>query len=835
MAYFPRYEAIFSNELQQEVTVQILRKDIEEDVESFTCDALELSDSSDENTIIARELTLGIFSEDSSLTWETLLADSYDEWMIVVTVDGMYFFRGFLTPEEGDSPLLDQPYDIVIRATNGVKLLKDVPLSNLDGELFHGKFTLVEYLTAALQKTLLQSGGDPLPIRIYGSWYNQAMQTRLDDVAATYWNQVKHDHRTYQESATEPVKCYEALLILLESSSRIFYWNDKWVVFLIPEHQYRPAGLFYTDFDGYGVVIGGAEDVEGVATVGETEAIYPIDEAGLRSTSFPIKFAKRQFNFDPWEELPLNNKFERGTQFESGPALDDMDEDNDGDTTEIIGTYIKKTIDDWTAGMVDLTAGVPFTLDPTEGDSYIRSVFNFYGVELRREVFMETPTTVSAGGDYVKWLQAEPLPVNQGDKIRIGIQLRYDNDFTGSGDGFAIIGRVILIPDTGTVPFYALDNNVGGQETSTGRWVADSVPNFISIDLPEDSNSQKYHSITIESDALPVNGTLYINLQHSNDGSNPGGNKWFTGFELEYLPFIVNGYVPVEGDYWQHNSNKNQLDADAAEIRISDSIIRVLKGCFFNADGITATIPNWFRLGVTESRHFKELVNLGRYNLGYRRFHSIQGPFTGLLYSPVDDQLNMQPIGYHKEYRFIDLPEQKDFILAPPLKMDLCTGNIDAVFEEVLNPALTSNYGARMDNVIAALISMVNNTTEAEWDAASLAPAPGTQGFPPFLGYAPPDPRMMLMLVNTGENVSAGAIANGAGNAPSLTVNTQTDSLGARTVLITIGEDIAIGNIFSFTIYGVTVSYEVIDIIEQSDGTQLSDRAEFKYIFSNRR
>lgn len=819
MAYFPRYEAIFSNELQQEVAIQILRKDVEEDVESFTCDALNISDSTDENTIIARELTIGIFADNASFTWETLLSDSFDEWMVVVTVDGMHFFRGFLTPEEGESPLLDQPYDVVIRATNGIKLLKDVPLSDLDGELFHGKFTLVEYLTAALQKALLQSGGDPLPIRIYGSWYNQDMQDRLDDVAATYWNQVKHDHRTYQESATAPVNCYEALLILLERHSRIFYWNDKWVVFLIPEHQYRPSGLFYSDFDGNGVILGGAEDIEGVATVGETEAIYPIDEAQLRSTSFPIKFAKTQFNYEPWEEMPLNNKFERGTVFETGIALDDMDDDNDGDTTEIIGTYTKKTIDDWTAGMVDLFAGAPFTLGPTEGDTYIRSVFNPYGVELRREVFMETPTTVSVDGSFVKWLQAEPLPVNLGDKIRISIQLRYDNDFTGSGDGFAIIGRVILIPDTGTIPFYALDNNIAGQETSTGRWVADAVPNFISIDLPEDSNSKKYHSISIESDALPVNGTLYINLQHSNNGSNPGGNKWFTGFELEYLPFVVNGYVPVEGDYWQHTSDSNQLDADNEGIRISDTIIRVLKGCFFNVDGVTATNPNWYRQGVDESRHFKELVNLGRYNLGYRRFHRIEGPFTGLLYSPVDDQLNMQPIGYHKEYRFLDLEQPKDFILVPPLKMDLCTGNIDASFEEVLNPALTTNYGTNIYRVIGRIISLFNDY----WGGAAT------------LERLPSDPRMMRLISGAGDVVSAFASDGGAGNAPSLIVNTQFDDGALHIALLTIGSDIAFGNLFEVNLNGDGVGYTVVDIIEQSDGTQLSDRAEFKYVFSNRR
>lgn len=803
MAYGLRYQSIYSNDLQQDVTVNLYQKDYVGDADVFRIsDKLELTDTSDENTIIARAVSLAIDADtDTDITWETFLAGSYDEWKMEIIIDSRKFFEGFLTPEEGSSPFLDKPYDVNLRATNGLKLLKDVPLTDLSGDAFHGKFTASDFITAALQKTLLD-----LPIRMYGSIYNEDMDNRDDDPEAIFWNQIKFDHRAFLKDATTFLSCYDALLFMLGRAFRISYFDGRWVIFYLPEHQYAPAGLWYTDFSSAGVVTGGAEDTEGYATVGKAEAIYPIGEDQLISSSFAIKFAKTNFNYNIWPEIPLNSKFQRGTLIGTGT-------DADGNP------YEDYTIDDWTANMVDITATPPnFTFSASEGDTFLRKTFNIFGIELKREIFMETPTTVSAGGSIVKWLRAEPIPVNLGDQIKVGAGLRFDNDFSGAGDSFSIIGRVYLIPDTGT-DYYALNNNdTSGIETSKGKWIKESgtPPDFISVDIPEDSDSTKLKNQSITSDTIPVNGTLYIALQHVNDGTNAGGNKWFSAFEFEYIPYVAGGYVPISGDFWQHTQNANQLDKDEGEIKISDTIIRVAQGCMLNADGLTATTPTWYRQGETESRHFKELVNLGRYNLGYRRFWSVEGSFTGLLYSPVDDQLAFQPLAYHKNYQFADLPQVRQFILAPQLTMNLCTGNVKAIFEEVYNPALETNYGADYYRVSTAIITMV------------------LAEFGHTLARVPPQKTLFKLTSTAGDTVSASANANGAGNSPSFIVNTQFDDAGVHVSYLTLAEDIAIDNIFTLTINGVPHSYTVIDIVLQSDGTQPGDEQEFNYIFSKR-
>lgn len=797
MAYGLRYQSIYSNDLQQDVTVNLYQKDYVGDTDAFRIsDKLELTDTSDENTIIARAVSMAIWADsDTDITWETFLAGAYDEWKMEVIIDSRKFFEGFLTPEEGSSPFLDKPYDVNLRATNGLKLLKDVPLTNLSGVNFKGKFTASDFITAALQKTLLD-----LPIRMYGSIYNEDMDNRDDDPEAIFWNQIKFDHRAFLKDATTFLSCYDALLFMLGRAFRISYFDGRWVIFYLPEHQYAPAGLWYTDFSSAGVVTGGAEDTEGYATVGKAEAIYPINEDQLLSSSFAIKFARTNFNYNIWPEIPLNSKFQRGTLIGTGT-------DADGNP------YEDYSIDDWTSGTYqgnpteysDLPAITVANPDPW----YVRRTFNIYGIELRREVIIERATAAGA-----RFVQSEGIPVNAGDVVRFSFDWKASVDL-GTSDPVPVQLTPYIVQD-GTLDKYVLRSKDG--LVSEVKWEP-STPSMIGIYTTPNGDLTAYQSVSAESPIIPINGTLYI-MMWSSIALGDNSQTFYKGLSMEYIPYIGGGFIPVSGDFWQHTQNANQLDKDEGEIKISDTIIRVAQGCMLNADGLTATTPTWYRQGETESRHFKELVNLGRYNLGYRRFWSVEGSFTGLLYSPVDDQLAYQPLTYHKNYQFSDLPQVRQFILAPQLTMNLCTGNVKAIFEEVYNPALETNYGADMYRVINGLIEAV-----------------AVQGGTAVLERYPPDKRMMKLTSPVGEVIDTDVSDGGAGNFPSLTVNTQFDEGGFRISYLTIGPDIAIGNeyVIIIGISGVfDVFYTVSDIILQSDGTQPGDAQEFSYIFSKR-
>src|SRR5262245_51542713 len=105
MAYTETYTVNFKNEQSQEVVATIYKKDGPVvTVQNYMAVAMELNDRSEgqtkyDSTIIARELTLTLWSEDGNdITWETFIADEHDTWMIVITVDNQLYFNGFITP-----------------------------------------------------------------------------------------------------------------------------------------------------------------------------------------------------------------------------------------------------------------------------------------------------------------------------------------------------------------------------------------------------------------------------------------------------------------------------------------------------------------------------------------------------------------------------------------------------------------------------------------------------------------------------------------------------------------------------------------------------------------
>lgn len=696
MSYIPYYTAHFTNEQSQEVDVTIYKKDGDPDTvtEAMEVTSFELTDNGEDQTkynwIFIRELSLSVFlNEGNTVTWETFITAIHDEWKIIVTIDTQPYFHGFITPDEGNAPFQDKPYDLTITATNGLALLKDVPLVDVDGVDFVDDNTLISYIAGALKQTLLD-----LPIRIYCGVFATNMFGKADSINWDMFQQAYLDYRTFKKDAVTFTSCYEALKIILYKFCSLEYWNGMWLIQNIAEKQYRRGDNFYVDYDVNGENPAGAQDDNNYSQVGANLDLYPINENQQISSRFAVKSVKTIYNYNIWPEIPLNNKFERGEEFETGDAPDEDDIDNDGDVSEIIGTYKKFTIPDWDFGIVDLFTGPTFPMSAPEGDSYRKSIYNFFGVELERKIVIDTPTTSTSG--IVQWLRCKPIPVNRGDKFKISTQKKFANDFTGSGDTFTQALRVYLVLPSGT-DYYALSNTVGGAATNVGRWVLESgtPPDALIIDYVEDQNSTKYADCAVETLACPADGDLYIAFNCSATGS-PGAQQFYKDFQFEYLPFVGGGYIPVKGDYWLRSQNVNFPDKAEEEVFISDSLKRVLKGALiFKNETVDELLgPSWYRTHSVatpnpgpESKAFKELLNLGRFNHSYRRMYYLEGEFNGLNDAPENNQTNKTPIGFFKRYREQDLTEVRDFIMVAPLKMDIVRGWVNANLVEVRKDA----------------------------------------------------------------------------------------------------------------------------------------------------
>jgi hypothetical protein len=688
MTYTPTYIIHFTNEQNQEVLATIYKKDgaVVSPVPEYMCSSLELSDKSDgqtkyESTIISRELTMSIWSElADEITWETFITAEHDEWKIIVLIDGMPYFEGFITPDEGNAPFQDKPYDVVIKATNGLSLLKGIDLVDVDGNYFSSDHTLIQYIAGALNQTGLQ-----LPIRVRCAYFNKQMLDKADGLNNDMFGQAKLNYRTFQENPTMFVSCYDALLIILDKFCRLEYWNGYWQIKCIAELQYTPVADYYVDYADRGDLPNGAIETENHGQIGKAVDIYPINEDQQIYSRYAIKSAKTIFNYEIWLELPTNNKFERGTEFETGDQDDFQDFDGDGDYSEIIGTYKKSTIDSWTQGRVNILDFPNPTISTITEQFYRLSIYNQFGIEIERSITAETPPVVS---DTQMWLRCMVIPVNFGDRINIGMQKRYDNNFVGSLSA-AVAGALYIVSNDGS--------KVVTLRSSDSTWIDGTDPVFglfgrLIISYATGQDSSKWTSLDVKSPIIPFDGNMYLALAAEPNSGTVGVRQYWKDINLEYIPFVAGGYVQVKGDYWIMSQNKVFPDVAKDEVKISDSQKKLFKGALLVGSDLAE--PSWYRYGVTippfsfpEVRHFKHLLNQARFNHSYRRMYALEGTFNGLNFSPENNQLVKYPIGFHKRYRLLDISPNRDFVLVPPLKMDLIKGWVTMNLVEVINTA----------------------------------------------------------------------------------------------------------------------------------------------------
>lgn len=682
MAYVPYYTAHFTNEQSQDVEVTISKRDGDPDtvVTNYEVTELVIEDKSEgqtkyDSTIITRELVLGIWTTAfDEITWETFVTAEHNEWFIEVKVDTLKYFEGFITPDEGNALFQDKPYEVKLVATNGLALLKGIPLVDVNGNQFDSEHKLIEYIAGALKQT-----GLSLQIRCACQYFNAQMNDKVDSLNNDMFGQTYLDYRTFQQDPAAFVSCYDALKIILDKFCRLEYWNGHWHIKSIAELQYLPSDVdYFVDYDADGANPIGAQELRNYAQIGKSVDIYPINEDQQIYSRFAIKSAKTQYNYVVWPELPKNNKFERGTAMPGGSG-NVFETDINGDNTATqIGTYQDYTIEDWTLGSFNGSSISDITnlpaLRPPIDTAYRRSSSNFFGIEFAREVIIEKSTGES------QVLQSEGIPVYVGDKLRLTFDFKLSFNFNDQLNVAA--AQVYIAPKGGGIKVWWRD----GAGISNAWRQAGAAAQAIFMNYVDSSDKTKvYKSFTLESPPIPIEGTAYLQLVTAMDDNLPN-MAFFKNISFEYLPYITGGYIQVKGDYWNRTQNKVFPDVANDEVAISDSPKKAFKGALLASTG-ELTTQTWYRQGLAETKHFKELLNIARYNHSYRRMYAVEGTFNGLNFSPENDQLNKSPIAFNKRYRLVDMTDQRDFVLVPPLKMDITKGWINASLVEIRKDA----------------------------------------------------------------------------------------------------------------------------------------------------
>lgn len=815
MAYETYYRIHFDQDLWERVVVLLQKKDgvPGTPIQDYAAVSVSLSKNTQGEgkfaAITGSELIMTFDMRVADVDyWSDFSTAEFDTWKCVATIDTLPLFHGFVLPDEGEVPFQDRPYDATIRAVDGLALLKQQPLTDMNGVAFESEFTIMEYIAGALKKTLLD-----LEIRVYDNVYESTMSTRATDMKWDFFSQSKLDYRTFQKDAVVFVSCYEALEIIFGRTYKLFYQAGQWFIMRMGLYQFNPSQTYYTVYSSDLSSAVGFEEVGTYSTVGKNELIYPRDEDQIKTVKFANKSARTNYIYTPWPELPKNNKFERGALIPlySGPG------------------YTSFTIDDWNYGAYrnqpTINLNLP-ALPATTAQAFRKSTYNVYGVETERQLQLEGVPNPGGSPPAFGILMSDGIPVLKGDRITINFQQRTSY----SGTGVATLAMIFIKPNPTAVIKYFIDGRLGS-ETNPLHWMTDTGNQYVQKIYQTGENTNQWTLIDVEPPEIPVDGILYIGFVAP---AYTGNTIYIKDFRVEYHPYVAGGYIEVKGEYFKRLQNANYADVSETEIFLSNNRHKVFKGCLLNLDG-TAMNPDLSRYGVSESRSWIDLTNLAEFNHYYRRYWGIEGSFNATKYSPFNDPTNIQPLSLHKTYKFVDIAtEDRYFMLLTPLEMDLIVGKFKATFAEVnMVPLGTLSTVETMEELLNRIVSEINSTTETQWDSASGAPF-GTPYFPPIAAVYTFQPRSISLAIGKDYNMTASVNINGAGNSPSITETyNQIVSPTGRLIIWQLGTDIAEDNIFSFIAYGHTVSITVIasSTLGGTDGNQLGDSSTSNYIF----
>jgi hypothetical protein len=671
MAYHLHHTVSFKNCLNEQVTVELYKKDVvPDDVTTLLATSFTVQYPTGEgdkfDPIISCEAKLVLYlEEDNPEEFDDFIVTFADEWKMIAYDDSQVVFVGFLTPGEGRAEFQDKPYEITLSAVDGLGLMKGEALSKLNGDRFTGVNLIIDYIIAILDKT-----GLDLNVRLFSNIVEESMEDRTVNPNADTFNQTALHARTFLKNATEFYDCYTCLERIMAEYFSIYQHFGMWVIVRVGELQESiGAKMWYTDYGPTGTLLDAQQFLYDPAAVGRDRLIHPVEVSQFIGSNFAIKSSRYTYNYTTWPELPTNNKFDRGTLF---------------DTDDFAGpppyTEKKYTIDGWLYGVTII--GSPSTNPPngmqaTSDLAYRLSTYNVYGVETEREVVLERNGGVAGH----RFLRSDAVPVNQYGRIAITIDFRT----TAGGTGTRQYLMVMLQPTAGGIA-YRLDN--GGAAPADGigvlSWVNSNSLIFLAKSYQSGEDASNYYSFFLEPPPLPVSGTLYI--VYVNFDPPVGRRVYYRNFNLDYYPSTAGSNQKVKGDYAETSQNDRYKDAIDEEVFISDSETKILQGTLYRENLTDLTTPTWHRYGVVEGKHFKELGELARFNANYRRMWKIDGQFDGLKFTPANNQTIIEPLSFHRQFTFPDSTKMNGhyFILVPPLTINYSEGRADMNFIEVL-------------------------------------------------------------------------------------------------------------------------------------------------------
>lgn len=495
------------------------------------------------------------------------------------------YWEGYLMQDDFQEEWQDTNHVLILRASEGLGLLRSVQLVNLDGSELIGKYTFFNLLQIATTGSA-QGWGRATVI-------NDLYHTSMDDTSA-----VPPIAQSYIDANTFALGdgLYEDKYTVIEKinkawSQTLFQWYGRWYILRV-EELYKPtsSNLNYKNYNIVGfpsqwTASSQRWDIE----VGLNETIKPIEPNMLRFIKRPNKQDQIDYIFDYPSELFPNQNFQRGSIVQN---------------TATLKSY---NINYWTN-----YSGSKAAPTPTGTQGLRVELYDSNGIQYENFIY------VNSGGSET-WMESQELRVQQGDVLDISFEWFYDflslqigglarNINWNVAQIFFRAGNLIVAH-----PYQALNEQgdwkyIANFADVTAPYIRYKYPNMNGIF--QEVAPFEWTTKSILTDPIPYDG--YIKILFPNNLSTVSNQPCIKNLSIKYQTTIKGiNTTAIAGIYDRFTKSEDIRSNFEEQIYMDDIQNYNAKGTIYAPNNTTLTTQNgWYRKRYNSERFSFKKENL---------------------------------------------------------------------------------------------------------------------------------------------------------------------------------------------------------------------------------
>jgi hypothetical protein len=649
---------------------------------------------------------LQIVTNVNGVTIDTFIANNDTDIQVIVHYNGYYSnstWYGYILQDDIEEVWDDGNHYLIVRAAEGFGLLKNIPFAVAGAEPV-GKYTPLQFIENALS-TLTTGVTDDYYV------LNNLFHDSMVDTAGRHpLNQCYIDAKTFQQEGTEYDDCYTVIeKICAAFGQSIFFDGQMWL--FRPEELYtsynnnlRVANV--TSVNQFEILT--RYDIE----IGVGREMQPIMPEMLRSLNRATKFDEVDFYYNVFDEVLINETFERGTLTSSGT------------------TFKEFSVDSWTYGFGSISNTTP----PSSGVLRARED---YAVALSGQLidrYIYFPIQSLGVGDIFHWIRSQSINVKKGCSINFTVDFRFQNTHqVGNAVGFVVIQSGLT--------YYSLNEN--------GTWASSASlggSTAIIVDLISTSGvtSTEWNTAQVESLPIPADGTLTVYLSATTSGVS-ANNAYLKNFDFKVVSAFESetDLRRIKGENSLYTKSLTINNSYKQEIFLDDHFSPSFKGAIFESDQTTLTDADWYRYRfLGEAYGFRRQNATARWEHNRFNRNKIDVNLYGISW---DTGSGFEMMSFKNTYRFMDDDVNKVYYPANISEIDLVnntwSGTLVEVWDQTKDLPTTQTFeadftlGTYTTATLTAPLTLVTSggfsiqsSNTARYDAATTLTTPVTVG-----------------------------------------------------------------------------------------------------------